>query len=179
MSKEKQEQKAQSGETVTVRDHLNSATRMRKAVIGSILLVVALGLLLGPRWEGDSNWLLVLAMAVAFISLGLAYAGLSQSIMGWSRETEIDFAKAEVHQRTASLFGRSRPFTLPFLKIADMTTVEMGGGEPAAQPAIMLELKDSNGRAMMKLAQFSSAQEADDIAKRIKERLQQGEPDHI
>lgn len=161
--------KKKSETTRLLRNHLVPASRARKASVGSIALILALGLLLGPRWEGDSSLLLILSMLVAFVALGLAYTGLSQAAMGWSKESEIDFEKQEVRHYTASLFGRSRPFAIPFLKIIDM---EPKAPELVGQEGMSLQLKDDQGRVMMEIGLFEDESDALMCKRQINECLQ-------
>ncbi|SNZ05435.1 hypothetical protein [Cohaesibacter gelatinilyticus] len=143
--------KTKSESVRVLRNQLASAVRMRKAAVGIVTLLIALGLLLGPKWEGDSTILLVLSLFVAFVALGLAYTGLSQAMMGWSKESEIDLDKREIRHYTASLFGRSRPFSIPFSKISSM---EAANPEFAASDGMAMHLKDDQGRVMMVVGLF-------------------------
>ncbi|MCV6547839.1 MAG: hypothetical protein OIF56_11240 [Cohaesibacter sp.] len=166
--------KAKSATIRTLRNQLTSAIRLRKALIGILMLAIALGLLLGPKWEGDSTLLLILSMFIAFISLGLAYTGLSQAIMGWSKETEIDFDKQDVRHYTASLFGRSRPFTIAFLKIDAMEPVKP---EFSEQGGISLQLKDNQDRVMMTIGLFDDEDDALMCKRQMLECLQKHQSD--
>ncbi len=167
--------KAKSENVRVLRNQLASAIRMRKAAVGGITLLIALGLLLGPKWEGDSNWLLVFSMFVAFIALGLAYTGLSQAMMGWSKESEIDFDKKEVRHYTASLFGRSRPYTVPFLEISSM---EPASPEFSESDGMAMHLKDAKGRVMMAVGLFDDEADVLLCKQQITQSLQNapGEP---
>ncbi len=153
---------------VSVRNHLSPTVRLRKGLTGAAAIVLAFYLLFGPRWEGDSSVLLVLLLLVAFVAFGYGWSALSQALMSWSRQVDIDFAKNEVRQTSASLMGRSKPFTIPFTKIAAFEVrvgaVEREGGD--AEEAT-IELQDGQGRAMIKAGMFDNAKMAEQVRQRM------------
>ncbi|PLW74953.1 hypothetical protein [Cohaesibacter celericrescens] len=156
----------------SVRNHLSPIVRVRKGVISAALMGLALFLLFGPRLEGDNMALTMLLLAVAFIAFGFGWVGLSQGVMGWSRQVDFDFDKNEVRQTSASIFGRSKPFVVPFNKIANFE-VKVGpvAGEGGLEDEAMIELQDGNGRTMIRAGMFDTRSDADAIVSRIGKAL--------
>ena len=152
----------------SIRNHLSPMVRMRKGLVGAGLLALSLFLVFGPNWEGNSIWLFAIGMIVAFVALGFGWAGLSQGLMGWSRQIDIDFQKNEVRQTSASILGRSKPFVLPLDKVANFV-VKSGAvsGEGGDETEAFIELQDKSGHAMITAGMFDSREEADDMRQRM------------
>lgn len=153
---------------VSVRNHLSPMVRLQKAILGGGAIVLAFVLLFGPRFEGDSMILLILLLLIAFLAFGYGWSAVSQAMMSWSRQVDIDFEKNEVRQTTASLLGRSKPFTIPFTKIAAFElhqgAVESEGGDANE---VTIELQDGQGRVMIKAGMFDSFDQAETVRQRM------------
>lgn len=156
--------KPNSNLLVSVRNHLSALRRLRKAVIGAGLFVLSLYLVFGPDWGDVNVWMFAIGMFTAFLALGFGWSGISQGLMGWSRQVDIDFEKNEVRQVSASLLGRSKPFTIPLVKIADFV-VKSGAvaGEGGDQKEAAIELRDKTGRAMIIAGMFETVAEAEAV----------------
>ncbi|WP_316859401.1 hypothetical protein [uncultured Cohaesibacter sp.] len=153
---------------VSVRNHLSALVRLRKAVIGCCLFALSFYLLFVVPYEGLSAWLLLAMMLIAFLSFGLGWSGLSQGVLGWSRQVDFDFSKCEVSQRSPSFLGRSRAYVVPFFRIADFKIHEGPvSGEGGLMKQSMIDLLDKEGSVMIKAGMFDSAADAQAMVNRI------------
>ena len=159
---------ARKPDITSIRNHLAPAIRLRKGMIGAAFIVLTFLLLFGPRWEGDSSILAALNLIVAFLAFGFGWAGFSQGLMGWSRQIDIDFDKLEVRQVSATMMGRSKPFVLPFAKIAQFE-VRTGAvkGEGGEKEEATIELQDKTGHAIIRAGMFDSKADADAMVRRM------------
>ena len=156
---------------VSIRNHLSVSVRLRKGMTGIALLVLALYLLFGPRFDqfkGYETAITIGLLLATFIAFGLGWVNASQALMGWSRQIDFDFDKNEVCQISASILGRSRPYIVPFAKIAAFDVKEgpvAGEGGDAAEA--MIEMRDRDGSLLVKAGMFENAEQAETMAGRI------------
>lgn len=153
---------------ISVRNHLSPLRRLRKGIIGAVLFVLSLYLVFGPDYAALGVWIYAFGMLAALLALGFGWSGLSHGLMGWSRQVDIDFEKNEVRQVSASLLGRSKPFTIPLVKIADFV-VKTGAvaGEGGDREEAAIELQDKTGRAMIIAGMFDNVEEAEAVRQRM------------
>lgn len=165
---------ANKGQIISVSNRLTSSERLRKGILGSLLLALSLFLLFGPRFEGDNTAFLIAIILIAFMAFGFGWAGLSQGIMGWSNEVSIDFAKNEVRQCSATFWGRSRAYIVPFLRIMDFKIQEkILNREGESKAAFYIEFENANGGVYSRAGPFSEKQEVEAIIARMKKAIEE------
>ena len=157
---------------VSVRNHISPLVRTRKGAIGTVLIVLAFFVLFGPRIEADHILITAMILGAGFIAFGLGWSGVSQAIMGWSKQYDFDFEINEVRQTSASILGRSKPYKVPFIRINDIQVAvgpEKGVGGLANEA--MVELFDLDGQAFVRAGMFDSKEDADALAVRLKDAV--------
>ena len=143
--------------THTIRNHLSPGIRARKGIGGALLLAISLYLLFGPPVESGNAFFAGLVLVGAFIAFGLGWVGTSQGLMGWSRQVDFDFDRLEVRHSSASLLGRSKPYTFPLSEIATMTVKEGPvKGEGGLKQEAMIEMQDVTGRVLVRAGMFDT-----------------------
>jgi hypothetical protein len=162
-----------------VKNQIPGRTRAIKGTGGIALLILAYYLVFGMSFDGENVYLLAGVLIVAFASFGFGWAFASQGIMGWSRQYEIDLDRRELTQVTASILGRSRPFVVPFVRIAGFQLLPAdSSSDPDGRTNV--ELADIHGGILLQIETFATRAEAEDIVARIKAAVaEDADPDEI
>lgn len=157
---------------VSLRNHLAPAVRLRKGLMGIVLLPLCLYLLFGIQITEDSPWIFLGLVFVAFLAFGFGWTNGSQGLMGWSNQTDFDFQKNIVSQKSASVLGRSRPFVVPFNKITEFDVVESQlKSEDGQTNKASIKMKDGSGRVFLEAGSFQSRAQAEQMVSRISDAV--------
>lgn len=151
----------------SIRNHLAPLVRARKGVLGVALMFGAFMAVFGPRSE-VSVMLQAMILAAGFVCFGLGWAGISQALMGWSKQYDFDFEKNEVRQVSGTIMGRSRPYIVPFIRI-DKLEVKPGNitGEGALEAEALIEILDVDGRPFVRAGMFDTMEDAQTMATKL------------
>lgn len=155
----------------SVRNHLSPLARARKGALGVALMFGAFLAIFGPRSE-VSVMLQAMILAGGFVCFGLGWAGISQALMGWSKQYDFDFEKCEIRQVSGTIFGRSRPYIVPFIRIEGLE-VKPGSitGEGALEGEGMIEIMAPDGRAFLRAGMFESMEDAEKMASKLRDEI--------
>lgn len=155
----------------STRNHLSPLVRARKGALGVALMFGAFLAIFGPRSE-VSVMLQAMILAGGFVCFGLGWAGISQALMGWSKQYDFDFEKCEIRQVSGTIFGRSRPYVVPFIRIEGLE-VKPGNitGEGALEGEGMIEVMAPDGRAFVRAGMFETMEDAEEMAEKLRNAI--------
>lgn len=158
-------------QVTSIRNHLSPLVRARKGALGAALMFGAFLAIFGPRSE-VSVMLQSMILAGGFVCFGLGWAGISQALMGWSKQYDFDFEKEEIRQVSGTIFGRSRPYIVPFIRVEGLE-VKPGNitGEGALEGEGMIEVISPDGRAFLRAGMFETMEDAEKMAVKLHDAI--------